>query len=159
MTHAIESPPCDILLVEDHHATAAALAGVLRRAGYRVIVAHSVAEAITACSLARFEVLISDINLPDGSGRSVMRHVQASGTRGLAVSGLGEPEDIAASRLAGFADHMVKPVRIGHVLDFIVDRPGRESIAAQNAAVKCQGKPPARDRDGPLAEAERTTKE
>lgn len=69
-----------ILVVEDHHDTAEQFARLLRRGGHEVTCAGSIKEAQTHALLTPdkdracvFDVLISDLDLPDGSGRELMR--------------------------------------------------------------------------------------
>jgi two-component system CheB/CheR fusion protein len=108
-----ESRPLRILLVEDHPDTAEAMADLLRLMGHQVTVAGTVASALeTAGSgLGGFDLVVSDIGLPDGSGQDLMRElVDRHGLRGIALSGYGMEEDIRKSREAGFSAHLIKPV-------------------------------------------------
>ena len=99
----------EILLVEDDPETLRTIAFLLRRSGYQVETAMTVAEAERL--LEPGKVLISDIGLPDGSGWDLMaRFKAAGGGRGIAISGFGEENDIERSRLVGFSDHHVKPI-------------------------------------------------
>ncbi len=100
-----------LLVVDDHPDTLATLARVLRRAGYRVETAETVAEA--EMRLEGCEVLVSDIGLPDGDGYDLMQRFKArGGCAGIAISGFGQEEDIRRSAEAGFAQHLVKPIAI-----------------------------------------------
>jgi signal transduction histidine kinase len=105
--------PLHLLLVEDHPDTAGAIAELLRLLGHQVTVAGSVAEALTAADAGRFDLMISDLGLPDGSGLDLMRELAAHfGLRGIALSGYGMDEDLRNSREAGFAAHLTKPVSL-----------------------------------------------
>ena len=100
-----------ILLVEDHEDTLRVLARLLERLGHAVLTARSVGEALELAARERFDLLVSDIGLPDGSGLDVMRAVRGRhGLRGIALSGFGRDADILRSREAGFEDHLTKPV-------------------------------------------------
>jgi DNA-binding response OmpR family regulator len=56
-------------------------------------------------------LLISDVGLPDGSGLELMKALRdAQNIKGIALSGFGTDEDVAASAAAGFAAHITKPV-------------------------------------------------
>ena len=58
-----------------------------------------------------FDLIISDIGLPDRSGYDLMRELQASkGLRGIALSGFGTEHDVNKAREAGFAEHLTKPI-------------------------------------------------
>jgi CheY-like chemotaxis protein len=99
-----------VLLVEDHADTLAVMARLLRSLGCRVTTAGSVREAIEASDKSTFDLLISDIGLPDGSGLDVMQHFKKLQIRGIALSGFGQEEDLRRSIEAGFERHLTKPL-------------------------------------------------
>jgi two-component system CheB/CheR fusion protein len=109
---AAESPGIEqrILLVEDHDDTRAVLARLLQSLGCHVTVARTVREALETGEAGSFDLLISDIGLPDGSGLEVMRQLKSKISRGVALSGFGQQEDLRRSREAGFELHLTKPV-------------------------------------------------
>jgi CheY-like chemotaxis protein len=108
----------NILLVEDHPDTLRILSRSLQRAGCGVVTACDIKTARAAARKARetgekIDMLVSDLGLPDGDGRDLMRELRAlDGLTGIAVSGYGMEEDIEKSRAAGFAVHLTKPVQI-----------------------------------------------
>jgi len=106
--------PLRLLVVEDHRDTAAALVRLLVRRGYEVRSAETVASALEIAHDFDFDVLITDIGLPDGTGHELFQKLKAQprgkALRGLALSGFGMDEDIARSRAAGFTEHLTKPV-------------------------------------------------
>jgi signal transduction histidine kinase len=128
-----------ILLVEDHADTAAVLARVLRRSGFRVSVGHSVAEGMARAAEAHVEIdnsgrvrpielVVSDLGLPDGSGIELMEALQKQyGLRGVALSGFGMDEDVRRALNAGFARHITKPVDMTILLQTI-----RDVLSGQN---------------------------
>jgi PAS domain S-box-containing protein len=103
-----------ILLVEDHTPTRETLCRILRRRGHTVFEAASVTEALELAHSRDFDVLVSDIGLPDGDGCELMVSLAAArpDLRGLAISGYGSDEDLARSTAAGFATHLTKPVEV-----------------------------------------------
>ena len=103
-----------MLLVDDHEDTLLGMQRLLHRRGYKVVVAHSVAEGLEkAKSEERFDLLISDLGLPDGSGCDLMSALRADGgPPGIALSGYGMESDISKTKEAGFAEHLIKPVAI-----------------------------------------------
>lgn len=108
---ASKSAAARILLVEDHEDTARVLSRMLERAGYVVTHAQTIARARQLAARERFDLVISDLGLPDGSGLELMRELhERDRIVGIALSGFGTTEDIAASRAAGFTEHLVKPV-------------------------------------------------
>jgi CheY-like chemotaxis protein len=69
-----------------------------------------------------FDVLLSDLQLPDGTGLELVQELAARGAvPAIAMSGYGTENDVRRSREAGFAKHLVKPVAIEHVLQAIAD--------------------------------------
>jgi CheY-like chemotaxis protein len=100
-----------ILVVEDHADTATVMKLLLERKGYRVHIARCMKEALAWAADNHFNLLISDIGLPDGSGLDLMRALREQGdVKGIALSGFGMEEDIRNSIEAGFAEHITKPV-------------------------------------------------
>jgi PAS domain S-box-containing protein len=105
--------PVRLLLVEDHEPTRAALAQLLKRRNYDVVVASCVREALSAAAEAEIDVVVSDIGLPDGNGYDLMSELRRTGNRvGIALTGYGMDHDIVRSQTAGFAVHLTKPVTI-----------------------------------------------
>jgi CheY-like chemotaxis protein len=110
-----------ILLVEDHLDTAKAMARLLNLSGYHVETATSYADAVALCEQKQFDLLISDVGLPDGTGYDLMRQMldRACATKGIAVSGYGSQQDVQDSIQAGFSEHLVKPVAFDALRDAI----------------------------------------
>ena len=81
--------------------------GALEHAGW----AGDVATGLELASQQRFDLLISDLRLPDGSGHDLLRELRSQGLRlpAIAMSGYGQEEDIRRSYEAGFAAHLTKP--------------------------------------------------
>jgi CheY-like chemotaxis protein len=108
------SPPSTglrILLVEDHEDTLRVMARMLRKFGHNVKTAATVKSALDLSEGEQFDLLVSDIGLPDGSGLDIMRQLKAQKRlRGIALSGFGQDEDFRRSREAGFEQHLTKPV-------------------------------------------------
>ena len=114
-TLRVEHPPAPlrILLVEDHEDTARIMSKLLRSFEHRVTWASTFVTAMEAVEADNFDLLISDLGLPDGNGRELMRQAQKKhSVRGIALSGYGMESDVRASLEAGFAEHLTKPVNI-----------------------------------------------
>lgn len=100
-----------ILLVDDHADTRMVMSRMLGRRGYRVVEAGSVADALARYDEQPFDLVVSDLGLPDGSGHDLMVRLQAiRQVPGIALSGYGMEADIERSREAGFDRHLTKPV-------------------------------------------------
>jgi len=117
-----ESRPLRILLVDDHQDTCVALERLLVRRGHLVAAARNVRSAMESAARNSFDLLISDIALPDGTGTELMTYLHAiSRIPGIAISGFGMNGDIEKSIDAGFAEHLVKPVKMEN-LEAAIDR-------------------------------------
>ena len=100
-----------MLLVEDNLVTLKVMSRLFRDFGYEVTPAPDVASARTAAQAKQFDLVVSDLGLPDGSGLDLMRQLRdRHGLRGIALSGYGQDEDVRESRAAGFVEHLVNPV-------------------------------------------------
>ncbi len=105
-----------ILLVDDHEDTCAALEKLLVRRGHLVAATHNVRSAMEAAVRSKFDLLISDIALPDGSGMDLMMQLRAiSNIPGIAISGFGNNGDIERSLQAGFSEHLIKPIKLDNL--------------------------------------------
>jgi CheY-like chemotaxis protein len=114
-----------ILLVEDHAATLQTVSTTLRRWGCEVATATSVAEALATAAGRAFDLVISDLGLPDGTGLQLMEKLRTEhGLRGIALSGYGMEEDLARSRAAGFIAHLVKPIHLADLRNLLGELPG-----------------------------------
>jgi CheY-like chemotaxis protein len=102
-----------ILVVEDHLDTLRSMTVLLERLGYDVLSAENMADALLIAEREHFDILLSDIGLPDGSGLELVRKIrQQRNVSALALSGFGMEEDVQRSREAGFFDHLTKPISI-----------------------------------------------
>jgi signal transduction histidine kinase len=114
-----------LLLVEDHDDTREILARLLSRRGYDVEAARNAQEARARASRMTFDLLISDIALPDGAGCELLAELSTKyGLHGIAMSGFGSDADLALSKEAGFLEHLVKPID-AKALDAAIQRVAR----------------------------------
>jgi len=121
-----------ILLVDDHLDTVRWMQLFLEAIGYLVTTAESVNAALRIADQQKFDLLVSDIALPDGKGEDLLLELREKGHNfpSIALSGYGTEEDIARSRAAGFQVHLVKPVSPQHLhasIDQLLSRSGSAS--------------------------------
>ena len=105
--------PLRILFVEDNPDTLRIMGRLLANKGHAVTPADSVRAGLEAAEGQEFDLLISDLGLPDGSGLDLMRALLASRADpipGIALSGYGMDDDLRRSREAGFVEHLIKPI-------------------------------------------------
>jgi CheY-like chemotaxis protein len=99
-----------VLVVDDHEDTCTGMKMMLQRRGYDITVAYTADQALQKAQAQEFDLLISDIGLPDRSGYELMRELSGKGLRGIALSGFGSEHDIIKARAAGFSEHLTKPI-------------------------------------------------
>jgi len=101
-----------ILLGEDHVDSVGPMQLFLQASGYHVTTAANVGAALQSAAQEEFDLLISDIGLPDGTGEDLIRQLREKGHNlpAIALSGYGMQQDIERSRAAGFQVHLIKPV-------------------------------------------------
>jgi PAS domain S-box-containing protein len=100
-----------VLLIEDHEDTAEVIAQLIRGIGHDVTVAASVAGALAATQAAAFDLIVSDVGLPDGTGLDFIGEFRASSQApAIALTGFGTDDDVCRCLAAGFTSHLTKPV-------------------------------------------------
>ena len=100
-----------LIVVEDHADTAEGLKKFLNALGYEVFVATDMTTALSLASAVEFDVLLSDLALPDGNGWELLKRLSAERRiRAIAFSGYNSPADLQRSADAGFLEHIPKPL-------------------------------------------------
>jgi PAS domain S-box-containing protein len=114
--------PLRILLVEDHGDTRHTLSRLLTHFGHRISVADNTQSALEIMASEKFDVLLCDIGLPDGTGYEVIAQAkQKRPVKAVAITGFCTEEDIRRGKEAGFDFHLVKPVDF-HELRSVLDK-------------------------------------
>jgi signal transduction histidine kinase/CheY-like chemotaxis protein len=116
-----------ILVVDDHVDTCTGMKMMLERRGYRVTLAHTADQAVERTEHEEFDLVISDIGLPDRSGYELMHALSTTkGLRGIALSGFGMENDVSRARAAGFSEHLTKPInfdRLDEAIQMLLGEP------------------------------------
>jgi CheY-like chemotaxis protein/anti-sigma regulatory factor (Ser/Thr protein kinase) len=122
MSQAGADERLSILLVEDHADTAEVMSQLIRGLGHTVSVAGSVAEALAFANAGTFDLVVSDIGLPDGTGLDFIRVFrERSKVPAVALTGFGTDEDVRRCLAAGFTAHLTKPVNFAQ-LETLIQR-------------------------------------
>jgi signal transduction histidine kinase len=129
-------PRLRLLVIEDHEPTMMVLVRLLRHYGHDVFTAENVERALAVAATHSFDLVISDLELPDGNGIDLMRQLAKEyGLRGIALSGYGMPEDRAKTKQAGFLAHLVKPINFDQLQSALqVFAPAADTNATSEAS-------------------------
>jgi two-component system, sensor histidine kinase len=108
-----------VLVVDDHPDTAEVLSTLFHMLGHETRSARRGREALELAQANDFDVILLDIGLPDLSGYDVVRELRADPRNPdryiTAVTGHCRPSDVSRAVLAGFDDHVTKPIDLGKV--------------------------------------------
>ena len=122
-----------IFLVENDADTRRFFSLYLERVGYTVRAVDTLADALAELSQSRYDVLIADIGLPDGTGWDLMRLLREEGVPvppfAIAMTGYGMSADRARSAAEGFRHHLVKPLDSKKIVA-VLEEAAREREAA-----------------------------
>lgn len=115
-----------LLVVDDHEPTLNVLTRLLSSDGHHVVGASTMRGGLDAVAAETFDVVVSDLGLPDGSGLDLMREIRLKvPIAGIALSGYGMEEDITEAKKAGFYAHLVKPVDLDRLRQLLTLAPER----------------------------------
>jgi two-component system, chemotaxis family, CheB/CheR fusion protein len=119
-----------ILVVEDAADIREVFTVLLRAEGAQVVPAANGHEATEAAAHQHFDVILSDLGLPDVPGDVLIRQLLSSSrnrTRVVVITGYGEPY-LTRARQAGAEVVFTKPVEWTRILDYL-HRPGLAASA------------------------------
>ena len=128
-TVPFKAEPRRVLIVDDNADAADSLSMLLMLQGHKTQVAYSAKEALTCVEMFRPDVALLDIGLPEMNGYELAKELRTifrlQGVRLVALTGYGQSEDYRRARVAGFDDHLVKPVDLAKL---------ERTLAGANAA-------------------------
>ena len=101
----------NILLVEDHEDSRSVLANLLTHCGHEVAMASNLTGALELLDHLRFDILVSDIELPDGSGLDLVVEAKKRQTwkKTIALTAHGQSAEREMGRRAGYDEYLTKP--------------------------------------------------
>ncbi len=120
-----------VLVVDDEADARALVKRLLEERGASVTTNGSAAEALASIQREGYDVLVSDIGMPEEDGYSLIRKVRAipaergGGIPAVALTAYARSEDRMKAVLAGFQMHVTKPVEPAELLTMVASLAGR----------------------------------
>ena len=111
-----------VLIIDDNHAFADNLAEILVDAGHMVVIADSCAQALKLTAATRFDVLISDMRMPELGGAELVHKVRRidPGLPTIVITAHTYDDDLARARHAGLLAILPKPVPMQELLELLI---------------------------------------
>lgn len=102
----------NILLIDDHQATRETLAEVLEDAGHNVAIGENKARAFEQLQNRSFDLVLTDLMLPDGSGMEILEKAKelSASTPVVMITGHGSIENAVEATRLGAYEYLTKPV-------------------------------------------------
>jgi two-component system response regulator PilR (NtrC family) len=128
----------EILVVDDERSVREFLSIYLKRAGHRVELAASAAEARAAMAAHAFDLVITDLRMPDGTGLDVLDASKRlhPDTQVVVVTAYATAETAIAAMKAGAYDYLLKPFKVDEA-GLVVERGlERRLLLRQNVALR-----------------------
>jgi two-component system response regulator PilR (NtrC family) len=124
-----------LLVVDDEPDLRTLYELTLLREGYELDSAETVAEALALLRDQRYQVVITDMRLPDGSGMDVLAWLeqQGRGERAIVITAFGSAENAVEALKAGAYDYLTKPVDLRQFRAVVASALGRDPRAAAAA--------------------------
>ena len=109
-----------VLLVEDHSDTRSVLTTLLNRCGCQTVTAKNLREARARLKEMQFQILIADLNLPDGDGLELAHEAKKlQPLKAIALTGRHSDEERAIGLQAGFDHYLTKPINFRELREAI----------------------------------------
>ena len=130
----------EILLVDDERSVREFLSIYLKRAGHKVELAASATEATAAMAKREFDLVITDLRMPDGTGLDVLAESKRRfpDTQVVVVTAYATAETAIAAMKAGAYDYLLKPFKVDEV-GLVVERAlERRQLRQQNVTLRAE---------------------
>lgn len=103
--------PIRVLVIEDHPDTLRVLSTLLCRWGYEVSTAQDLQTGLGLVQTKEFDIILSDIGLPDGTGYALVAEAKRKqkALKAIALTGYKSAADVEIGRKSGFDSYLTKP--------------------------------------------------
>ena len=133
------------LILDDSEDTITVLEQLLKLGGANVTTATQGVEALRLASERDFDVVLSDISMPDMDGFEFLQRLRKIAGREhipvIAITGFGRPDDIERVRAAGFYSHLTKPLNLAALTGVLEQLSNGDGNQSSNLAPRNNGSP------------------
>ena len=131
-------PSLHVLVIDDEPAALEILASAVRKAGYAVDTAATVAQAEAKLALGDVDVALCDIQLPDGRGIDLLKRSRAAeiATTFIMVTAFASVETAVEALRAGAFDYVIKPIRHIEVMNRLSQLEALSDLRAENKVLR-----------------------
>jgi DNA-binding NtrC family response regulator len=132
----VSGPFARILIVDDDPYFLRVLGRILTGENYRVTTAEGTVEAAQILQESSFDLVISDLRLPDGDGLSILQQIRKSGSEipVVILTAYGEVDSYLEAMNAGATEYLNKPVKSEELLAVVRSCLWPRASARENAA-------------------------
>jgi two-component system, sensor histidine kinase and response regulator len=138
MSHADPVLPGRLLVVDDEPGLVTALLSTLREHGYEAVGATNPADALARLRRERFDVMLTDVHLPEMDGVALLRAALAidPGLIGIMMTGHGVVDTAVDAMKAGAVDYVLKPFKLKSVLAVLARALAMRQLREENEALQ-----------------------
>jgi len=134
------SDPARILVVDDERSMREFLEIFFRREGYGVTTAESVEQALLAVDADDYDLVITDIQMPDRSGLELLHEVReiSPETPVVMITAFATTENAIAAMKQGAYDYITKPFKVDEIAVVVEKALEKKSLASENRRLRTQ---------------------
>lgn len=129
-----------ILIVDDEISVRESLEKVLSKAGYATKTASSGNEAVTLLGKRKFDIVLSDLKMPDGDGFELLRSIKGKHPEieVILLTGYGTVEKAVEAMKVGAYDFITKPFKKAIILSAVERAIEKQNLTQENIYLKAQ---------------------
>jgi len=134
------SEPARILVVDDERSMREFLEIFFRRGGYEVTTAESVEQALLAVEADDYDLVITDIQMPDRSGLELLHEVREASpeTPVIMITAFATTENAIAAMKEGAHDYITKPFKVDEIAVVVEKALEKKNLAFENRRLRTQ---------------------
>ena len=130
--------PTRILVVDDEQSMREFLAILLRKEGYAVDTRVDVGSALAAVGSSAYDLVITDLKLPDGSGMELLSEARARDpdAQVIVITAFGTAESAVEAMKRGACDYLTKPFKVEEIKVTVQKALERAALARENRQLR-----------------------